>query len=341
MENLAHYTSLRVGGPAQKFVHATTEQELIDAVHSADKAGEPVLIIGGGSNVLIGDQGFNGTVIRVETKGNSYQFDACSGGMITVNSGENWDVFVQWIISKGFADLETLSGIPGTVGGAPIQNIGAYGHEVCEVIARVRTWDRKINGIKTFTNQDCEFGYRTSRFKREKDRYVVLDVTFQLRKGEMSLPIKYQELANYLGVQLGDRALVEDVRQAVLALRAAKGMVLSENDPDSWSAGSFFVNPILSADIAAKLPSDAPRWPQPDGRIKTSAAWLMEKSGVKKGEEHEGARVSTKHVLALVNSGSAKASDIAALAKTARAQVQNVFGITLEPEVHFVGLSLD
>ena len=341
MENLAQYTSLRVGGPAQKFIHATTEQELIEAVKNSDKSGEPVLIIGGGSNVLIGDQGFNGTVIRVETKGNSYQFDACSGGMITVNSGENWDGFVQWIISKGFADVETLSGIPGTVGGAPIQNIGAYGHEVCEVIARVRTWDRKINAIKTFTNQDCEFGYRTSRFKREKDRYVVLDVTFQLRKGEMSLPIKYQELANYLGVQLGDRVLVEDVRRAVLALRAAKGMVLSESDPDSWSAGSFFVNPILSAELAAKLPSDAPRWQQADGRVKTSAAWLMEKSGVRKGEEHEGARVSTKHVLALVNSGNAKASDIAELAKSARAQVKKVFGITLEPEVHFVGLSLD
>lgn len=341
MENLAQYTSLRVGGPAQKFIHATTEQELIEAVKKSDKSGEPVLIIGGGSNVLIGDQGFNGTVIRVETKGNSYQFDACSGGMITVNSGENWDEFVQWIISKGFADVETLSGIPGTVGGAPIQNIGAYGHEVCEVIARVRTWDRKINAVKTFTNQDCEFGYRTSRFKREKDRYVVLDVTFQLRKGEMSLPIKYQELANYLGVQLGDRVLVEDVRRAVLALRAAKGMVLSESDPDSWSAGSFFVNPILSAELAAKLPSDAPRWQQADGRVKTSAAWLMEKSGVRKGEEHEGARVSTKHVLALVNSGNAKASDIAELAKSARAQVKKVFGITLEPEVHFVGLSLD
>ncbi len=341
MENLAQYTSLRVGGPAQKFIHATTEQELIEAVKNSDKSGEPVLIIGGGSNVLIGDQGFNGTVIRVETKGNSYQFDACSGGMITVNSGENWDEFVQWIISKGFADVETLSGIPGTVGGAPIQNIGAYGHEVCEVIARVRTWDRKINAVKTFTNQDCEFGYRTSRFKREKDRYVVLDVTFQLRKGEMSLPIKYQELANYLGVQLGDRVLVEDVRRSVLALRAAKGMVLSESDPDSWSAGSFFVNPILSAELAAKLPSDAPRWQQADGRVKTSAAWLMEKSGVRKGEEHEGARVSTKHVLALVNSGNAKASDIAELAKSARAQVKKVFGITLEPEVHFVGLSLD
>ena len=341
MENLAQYTSLRVGGPAQKFIHATTEQELIEAVKNSDKSGEPLLIIGGGSNVLIGDQGFNGTVIRVETKGNSYQFDACSGGMITVNSGENWDEFVQWIISKGFADVETLSGIPGTVGGAPIQNIGAYGHEVCEVIARVRTWDRKINAVKTFTNQDCEFGYRSSRFKREKDRYVVLDVTFQLRKGEMSLPIKYQELANYLGVQLGDRVLVEDVRRAVLALRAAKGMVLSESDPDSWSAGSFFVNPILSAELAAKLPSDAPRWQQADGRVKTSAAWLMEKSGVRKGEEHEGARVSTKHVLALVNSGNAKASDIAELAKSARAQVKKVFGITLEPEVHFVGLSLD
>ncbi len=341
MENLSSYTSLRVGGPAQRFIHARTEQELIDAVRTADSHHTPVLIIGGGSNILIGDNGFNGTVIRVETKGNSYQFDACSGGMITVNSGENWDEFVQWIISKGFADLETLSGIPGTVGGAPIQNIGAYGHEVSEVIARVRTWDRKIGGVKTFTNHDCEFGYRTSVFKREKDRYVILDVTFQLRKGEMSLPIKYQELANYLGVQLGDRVLIDDVRRAVLALRAAKGMLLNDKDPDSWSAGSFFVNPILTKDEASKLPLDAPRWPQSDGRIKTSAAWLMERAGVKKGEAHEGARVSTKHVLALVNSGNAKASDIAELARNARAQVRTVFGITLEPEVHFIGLSLD
>lgn len=341
MENLSGYTSLRVGGPAQRFIHAHTESELIDAVREADKNGIPILIIGGGSNVLIGDQGFPGTVIRVETRGNSYQFDACSGGMITVNAGENWDEFVQWIIDKGFADLETLSGIPGTVGGAPIQNIGAYGHEVCEVIARVRTWDRKINGIKTFTNQDCEFGYRTSRFKREKDRYVVLDVSFQLRKGELSLPIKYQELATYLGVQLGERAPVADVRKAVLALRAVKGMLLNESDPDSWSAGSFFVNPILSPVQASQLPLEAPRWPQPDGRIKTSAAWLMEHAGVKKGEVHEGARVSSKHVLALVNSGNAKASDIAQLARSAREQVRKVFGITLEPEVHFVGLSLD
>jgi len=340
MELIKKYTTLRLGGPAKKLVHVATEEELVNAVKAADAAGEEVLIIGGGSNVLVGDEGFNGTVIRVETKGNSYHVDACSGGMITVAAGEDWDGFVEWILSKGFAGLETMSGIPGTVGGAPIQNIGAYGHEVSEVIARVRTWDRKAGAYKTFSNSECEFSYRSSVFKKNPGRYVIIDVTFQLRNGEMSLPIKYKELASYLGVDLEARALVSDVRKAVLALRAAKGMLLDEKDHDTWSAGSFFVNPIVSKEIAATLPADAPRWPQADGRIKTSAAWLMENAGMKKGKAHNGAAISTKHVLALVNTGSATAADIVDIARSARSAVQEKFGITLEPEVQFVGLSL-
>jgi UDP-N-acetylmuramate dehydrogenase len=340
MELIKKYTTLRVGGPAKKLVHVATEEELVNAVMAADAAGEEVLIIGGGSNVLVGDEGFNGTVIRVETKGNSYHVDACSGGMITVAAGEDWDGFVEWILSKGFAGLETMSGIPGTVGGAPIQNIGAYGHEVSEVIARVRTWDRKAGAYKTFSNSECEFSYRSSVFKKNPGRYVIIDVTFQLRNGEMSLPIKYKELASYLGVDLEARALVSDVRKAVLALRAAKGMLLDEKDHDTWSAGSFFVNPIVSKEIAATLPADAPRWPQADGRIKTSAAWLMENAGMKKGKAHNGAAISSKHVLALVNTGSATAADIIDIARSARSAVHEKFGITLEPEVQFVGLSL-
>ena len=341
MELLKNYTSLHVGGPAKRFVHAKTEEELVATVKEADASGEKLLIIGGGSNVLIGDEGFDGTVVRVETKGNSYHVDACSGGMITVAAGEDWDQFVAWILGKGFVGLETLSGIPGTVGASPIQNIGAYGHEVSEVIARVRTWDRKAGAYKTFSNSECEFEYRSSRFKKDKDRYVIIDVTFQLKSGEMSLPIKYEELARALNVKLDDRVLVEQVRSAVLSLRALKGMLLDKKDHDTWSAGSFFVNPIVSPDVAASLPSDAPRWPQPDGRIKTSAAWLMERAGVKKGDCFEGAGVSKKHVLALVNNGNAKASDLIELARNSRNAVREKFGITLEPEVQFVGLSLD
>ena len=330
-ESLRDYTTLHIGGPAKNFVHARTESELIEAVSAADSAGEPVLIIGGGSNVLVGDGGFAGTAIRVETKGNSYAVDACSGGMITVAAGEDWDEFVEWIIGKGFAGVETLSGIPGTVGASPIQNIGAYGHEVSEVIARVRTWDRKAKELKTLSNSECEFAYRNSRFKKEKNRYVVLDVTFQLRQGEMSLPIAYKELAQHLGVELGARALVTDVRKAVLELRARKGMVIDKKDHDTWSAGSFFVNPIVGADVAAKLPSDAPKWPQSDGRVKLSAAWLMENSGVAKGSAHNGAGVSSKHVLALVNNGSATSADMVELARTTKIAVREKFGIELEP----------
>jgi UDP-N-acetylmuramate dehydrogenase len=257
MSSLADYTSLGVGGPARTFIHAKSEEELISAIESADASGEPLLIIGGGSNILIGDNGFEGTVVRVETTGNSYEIDACSGGTLQVASGVPWDEFVAFTLEKGLANLECLSGIPGTVGGSPIQNIGAYGHEVSEVIARVRTYDRSEKAIKTFTAAECGFSYRSSIFKESNNRYVILDVTFQLRKGEESLPIAYPELATELGVRVGERAPVLKVREAVLALRGKKGML---EGLGIHSAGSFFTNPIVSRVVAEKLPVAAPQW---------------------------------------------------------------------------------
>ena len=340
MEQLSSFTTLRVGGPARKIIHAHSEAELIEFVKAADSAKEPILILGGGSNLLISDAGFAGTVIRVESKGNALDYDACSGGMIEVSAGEDWDKFVGISIEKGFADLESLSGIPGTVGGAPIQNIGAYGHEVSETIARVKTYDRSKGEVKTFTNAECKFSYRNSTFKEQPDRYVILTVTFQLRKGAQSLPITYAELAKQLSVNIGDQVEVAKVREAVLKLRASKGMLINlENE--IYSAGSFFVNPILSKSAADQLPADAPRWPQNDGKVKTSAAWLMEHSGVIKGEKLAGAQISDKHVLALTNSGGATAEDIVELAKRARKKVYEKFGIKLEAEVQLVGVNLD
>ena len=338
MADLHDYTSLHVGGPAKNFVEVSTEPEIIAAIEAAGDS--PVLIIGGGSNVLISDSGFEGTVIHIANAECESEVDACSGATLTIGAGENWDNFVTTTISRGYAGLETLSGIPGTVGAAPIQNIGAYGHEVSEFITRVRTYDRQVKAIKTFTNSECEFEYRNSIFKRTPGRYIVLSVQFQLRQGEISSPITYVELANKLSIAVGEKASVVETRKAVMALRGAKGMLLNPDDKDSWSAGSFFTNPIVSADIATTLPEGAPKWPTSDGRIKTSAAWLIEHSGIDKGRAHGGARISTKHVLALTNSGSATAEELIELAREVRASVQEKFGITLEPEVNLVGVSL-
>jgi UDP-N-acetylmuramate dehydrogenase len=340
MSKLSDYTSFRVGGPAQEIVNASNESEIIAAVQAADEAGKPILILGSGTNVLVSDEGFKGVVIHVASSEVEAEVDACSGATLTIGAGEVWDAFVATTIAHGYAGLETLSGIPGTVGAAPIQNIGAYGHEVSEFITRVRTYDRKEKQIKTFTNGECDFTYRSSKFKVERDRYVILEVSFQLRIGEMSSPIHYTELAWALGIQVGGKAPVVATREATLRLRESKGMLLDPKDHDSWSAGSFFTNPVVSAEVASMLPDDAPRWVQPDGRVKISAAWLMENAGVHKGDAHSGARISSKHVLALTNSGNATAADIAALAREAKEKVQKVFGISLEPEVNLVGLSI-
>jgi UDP-N-acetylmuramate dehydrogenase len=339
MTELSKYTSLRVGGPATKIVQVSTEAQIIAAIEEAGDT--PILIMGGGTNVLIADKGFDGTVIRISNNSVQAEVDACSGATLTIGAGEDWDLFVQTTINSGFAGLETLSGIPGTVGAAPIQNIGAYGHEVSEFITRVRTYDRQEKVLKTFTNSECEFSYRNSYFKAHPGRYVVLEVQFQIRIGEESDPITYLELARKLGVQLGDKAPIVATREAVLELRSSKGMLLSVDDHDSWSAGSFFTNPIVSQQEADGLPDAAPKWPLIDGRVKISAAWLIENAGMHKGDEVGGARISTKHVLALTNAGDATASDIAELAKRARDHVKEKFGITLEVEVNLIGLELD
>ncbi len=338
MTELSKYTSLRVGGPATKIVQVSTEAQIIAAIEEAGDT--PILIMGGGTNVLIADKGFEGTVIRISNNSVQAEVDACSGATLTIGAGEDWDVFVQTTINSGFAGLETLSGIPGTVGAAPIQNIGAYGHEVSEFITRVRTYDRELKEIYTFTNSQCEFTYRNSYFKAHPGRYVVLDVQFQLRIGEFSAPITYLELSKKLGIEPGDKAPVVATRTAVLELRASKGMLLSPDDHDSWSAGSFFTNPIISQQAADALPNAAPKWPLNDGRVKISAAWLIENAGMHKGDEVGGARISSKHVLALTNSGDATAADIAELAKRARDHVKEIFGITLEAEVNLIGIEI-
>jgi len=338
MTNLSKYTSLRVGGPATRIVQVSNESQIIAAIEAAGDS--PIFIMGGGTNVLVSDSGFAGTVIRISNNSVESEVDSCSGATLTIGAGENWDSFVLTSINHSLAGLETLSGIPGTVGAAPIQNIGAYGHEVSEFITRVRTYDRQNKAIKTFTNSECEFSYRSSYFKSHPGRYVVLDVAFQLRIGEMTTPITYLELAKKLNIELGDKVSVIDARKAVLELRANKGMLLSPSDHDSWSAGSFFTNPIVSQQVADLLPNATPKWPLNDGRVKVSAAWLIEHSGIHKGDEIGGARISTKHVLALTNAGTATASDIAALAKRARDHVQSVFGITLVAEVNLIGIEI-
>jgi len=338
MADLRDYTSLRVGGPAKKFVEVGTESEIIAAIEAAGDS--PILIIGGGTNILVADSGYEGTVIRIVNNSLQAEVDACSAATLTIGAGENWDEFVATTIQRGFAGLETLSGIPGTVGAAPIQNIGAYGHEVSEFITRVRTYDRQKKETKTFTNLECEFSYRNSHFKTHPGRYVILDVQFNLRQGELSTAITYSELATKLGIAVGEKAPIEVVRATVLELRAAKGMLLNPNDPDSWSAGSFFTNPIVSKEVADRLPEGAPRWPMADGSVKTSAAWLIENSGIHKGDTHGGARISTKHVLALTNSGDATATEIAELAKLAHKSVFEKFGINLVAEVNLIGVEL-
>lgn len=336
MTELREHTSLRVGGPAKNFVTVGTEPEIIAAIEAAH--GGPLLILGEGTNLLVSDAGFEGTVIHISNNQLKSEVDACSGATLSIGAGENWDAFVAMTLSRGFAGLETLSGIPGSVGAAPIQNIGAYGHEVAEFITRVRTFDVEQRALKTFTNSECEFGYRSSIFKRHPGRYVVLEVQFQLRRGEMTTEISYPELAKRLGVEVGQKVMTDRARDAVLQLRASKGMLLNDADHDTWSAGSFFINPILPA--GSKVPEGAAQWPTESGAVKISAAWLIENSGVTKGQSHGGARISSKHVLAITNAGSAKASDIATLARLVQDSVYMKFGIKLEPEVNLVGLSL-
>ena len=338
-EPLANHTTFRLGGPARRFVEATTEQQLIDTVADCDSRGEPVLVLGGGSNVLIADEGFDGTVVKVATRGVRAEAADCSGAQLEVAAGEVWDDLVARAVAAQWSGMETLSGIPGSVGAVPIQNVGAYGAEVATLIQRVRTWNRAEGAIRTFAAAECGFGYRDSRFKREKGRHLVLRVDFQLPLGELGQPVRYPELARALGVAVGQRAPASRVRETVLAIRRRKGMVLDANDHDTWSAGSFFTNPILTPEQAASLPAEAPRFSAGEG-VQTSAAWLIQHAGFPAGYGSGPARLSTRHVLALTNRGHAATADVLALAREIRDRVRERFGITLVPEVNLVGVSI-
>jgi UDP-N-acetylmuramate dehydrogenase len=337
---LSELTTLRLGGPAKRLVEVHDEAALVAEVTACDERGEPVLVLGGGSNVVVADGGFDGTVVLVRIGGVRVDDDGCGGASVTVGPGEDWDEFVVRAIGEGWRGVECLSGIPGLCGAVPMQNVGAYGQEVADSIASVRTYDRKQRRQVTYAAGDCGFGYRTSRFKRESDRHLILGVTFQFALGDQSAPIRYAELARRLDVPVGSRLPSADVRAAVLGLRRGKGMVLDPADHDTWSAGSFFTNPILADAEASRLPSDAPRWPVDDGRVKTSAAWLIERTGYTRGFGAGAIRVSSKHTLALTNRGAGTATELVALAREIRAGVAATFGVVLENEPVLVGLEL-
>ena len=350
---LSEVTTLRVGGPCQDVVAAGTEAELISAVAQADADGVPTLLLSGGSNVVIADAGWPGRVVLVRTSG--AQVDAApdtAGVVVTAAAGETWDGFARSMVAEGFGGVEALVGIPGAVGSTPIQNVGAYGQEVADTVVSVRVWDRRQRAVRTLAAADCDFAYRDSRFKREPGRFVVLAVTFALTATGESAPVRYAELARRLDVVAGQRAPVGDVATAVLGLRAGKGMVLDPSDHDTWSAGSFFTNPILTAAEAVGLPESAPRFPVSTPaagagadahQTKTSAAWLIEHAGFNKGfrvRPDAPVALSSKHTLALTNRGGATTADLLELARAVRDGVRERFGITLVPEPVLVDCAL-
>ena len=333
---LAGLTTLRLGGPAARLVVAETDDEVVETVRAADRRGEPLLVLGGGSNLVVADAGFDGTVLQVATRG--VEVAAQAEHALEIAAGVDWDHAVSLAVDEGYAGVEALSGIPGRVGAAPIQNVGAYGQEVAQTVARVRVLDRTTHDVVDLAPEDCGFGYRDSTFKRIPDRFVVLAVAFALEHSRLGAPVRYAELARRLGVEPGDRAPAADVRQAVLDLRRGKGMLLDPDDHDTWSAGSFFTNPVLAADA---VPEGAPRFAASDGLVKTSAAWLIEHSGFSRGFGAPGpAALSGKHTLAVTNRGEADAADLVALARQVRDGVSTRFGVLLEPEPVMVGVSL-
>ncbi len=367
---LADYTTLRLGGPAARFAAADSDDQLVALVRDSDAEGEPVLVLGGGSNLVVADEGFPGVVVQVASSGISVarRADAVE---LTVGAGQDWDELVQWSVAEGLSGIECLSGIPGVTGATPIQNVNAYGQEVAQTITGVRAYDRLLDQVVLLTAAQCEFGYRTSMFKRHASagrgaalnpaaatgRHVVLSVTLRLAADPLSAPIRYAELARRLAVTEGDRVPLAAAREAVLELRRGKGMVLDPADPDTRSAGSFFTNPVISArqfeDLearaAARLPGDRtdlriPHWKEGNeaSAVKVSAAWLIEQSGFHKGFPGEGAavRISAKHTLALTNPGSGTTAGLIALAREVREGVLDAFGIELVNEPVLVGVQL-
>lgn len=337
---LAPLTTLRLGGPAARMVEIEREEDVEEAVRDADARGEAFLVLGAGSNVVVADAGFAGLVGRMATRGTQAQPD--SGRVIVdVEAGEDWDQLVARAVDAGWSGLECMSGIPGRVGATPIQNVGAYGQEVSETIVSVRAYDRAAGGFVDIAPPDCGFAYRSSVFKG-RHRWIVTRVRFALKLGSAGV-VRYAELARALGLPEGATAPLRRLREAVIALRRAKGMVLDAGDPESVSAGSFFVNPVVDAatlaDVTARAGAPPPSFDAGGGRRKIAAAWLVERAGFVKGWGEGQVGVSRKHALALVHRGGATSGELLALARSIRDRVRQRFGVTLVPEPVPVGFS--
>ena len=360
---LSGLTTIRVGGPADRLVTVGTTDELVDAIREVDDADEPLLVVCGGSNLVIADEGFAGSVVHIATRGITVEStestesteltESSRVATVRVAAGEVWDDVVARAVTEGWSGIEALSGIPGCAGATPIQNVGAYGQDVAQTISAVRVWDRHEQQVKTLSNADCQFTYRDSLFKGES-RYVVLEVVFRLTLDTLSTPVAYGDLARALGVETGARVPMGEAREAVLAQRRQRGMVLDAKDHDTWSCGSFFTNPVMTEGSYDALQARAqvrlgatdgtvrvPRFEAPDGQVKTSAAWLIERSGFGKGYGMPGpAALSTKHTLAITNRGSATAADVVRLAREIRDGVQDAFGVALVNEPVLVGTAV-
>jgi UDP-N-acetylmuramate dehydrogenase len=342
---LAPLTTLGLGGSARRLVEVTRAPDVAEVAREASRAGERLLVLGGGSNLVVRDEGWDGLVMRVGLLGVEVEQEADSA-VVSVAAGEPWDDFVGRMVDEGLSGVECLSGIPGLVGATPMQNVGAYGQEVSDTIVGVVAFDREREEILTFSPEACDFSYRSSLFKG-KERWVVLEVRFRLKRNRESAPVRYAELSRALGVPEGARAPLGEVRRTVVALRRGKGMVVDPSDPESKSAGSFFMNPILDARaldelrvrVADRLGREAqlPSFDAPGGRTKVSAAWLIERAGFAKGYGTGPVGISKKHALALVHRGGATTAELLALAREIQAGVRGAFGVELEPEPVVVG----
>jgi UDP-N-acetylmuramate dehydrogenase len=336
---LAPLTTIGIGGPARYFARAASVAEIREAIDWAKRRSQPLFILAGGSNLLISDDGFKGLVLKIELRG----IDVQSGGelaTVKVAAAEEWDPFVAMAVDDGWAGVECLSGIPGSVGATPIQNVGAYGQEVSETIASVEVLDRKDGLVKSLNNAECRFEYRSSLFKNyERERYIVLSVTFQFRAGGAAT-VRYPELRGYLEERGKSDRDLRSVRDAVIAIRKRKAMVIDPRDPDTRSDGSFFMNPVISAsdfEPFKRKAENAPHFPGSDGKIKLSAAWLIEHAGFSKGFVHGNVGLSSKHTLAIINRGGGTAREVRELVRMVQDRVRQTFGIEIHPEPNFIG----
>ncbi|HEY3052054.1 MAG TPA: UDP-N-acetylmuramate dehydrogenase [Thermoanaerobaculia bacterium] len=336
---LAPLTTIGIGGPARYFARATSIDEIREAIDWAKHGSQPLFIMAGGSNLLISDEGFKGLVLHIDLRGIVVEDDD-DFATVTVAAGEEWDPFVAMAVDNGWAGIECLSGIPGSVGATPIQNVGAYGQEVSETVIGVEVLDRHTGLVKSLNTAECRFGYRSSLFKNyERERYVVLSVTFRMKIGG-DASVRYPELKRYLDDRTESDRDLRSVRNAVIAIRRRKGMVIDPKDPDTRSDGSFFMNPVISASDFERFKTraeGAPNFPNADGTVKLSAAWLIEHAGFNKGFVCGHVGLSSKHTLAVINRGGGTAREVVELVTMVQKRVREMFGIEIHPEPNFIG----